>query len=67
MMGLRLVEGLPLARIEAQGGRPWRERIDPAKIAALEGEGYLTLRDDGRLVPSAAGLQRLHAILRFLQ
>ncbi len=67
MMGLRLAEGLPLARIEAQGGRPWGERIDPAKITALESEGYLTLRDDGRLVPSAAGLQRLHAILRFLQ
>lgn len=65
MMGLRLAEGLPLSRIEAESGRPWRETVAPEKIAALEAEGYLALRD-GRLFPSPAGLQRLHAILRFL-
>lgn len=65
MMGLRLAEGLPVSRIEAESGGPWARVLDPGKIAALENEGYLTLRE-GRIIPSPAGLQRLHAILRFL-
>lgn len=66
MMGLRLVEGLPLSRLEKESGKPWREIVAPSKIEALEAEGLLALHD-GMLSPTPAGLQRLHAILKFLQ
>ena len=33
MMGLRLTEGIPLARLERIGGRSWRDGIDAAGLA----------------------------------
>lgn len=66
IMGLRLAEGLPVARLETESGRPWREVVDPAKLAALEAEGFVEWHD-ATLKATPAGFQRLHAILRYLQ
>jgi oxygen-independent coproporphyrinogen-3 oxidase len=49
LMGLRLAEGVELARLERLGGGVGEERI-----AALEAEGFVTRRD-GRLAASAKG------------
>jgi oxygen-independent coproporphyrinogen-3 oxidase len=65
MMGLRLAEGVPLARIEVTSGRPWRESLDGTALDRLVGSGLLAL-EDGRLVATSAGRQRLDAVLRRL-
>ena len=62
MMGLRLAEGVPLTRLERVAGRPWREVVDESALARLGGGGFLDVRD-GRLVATAAGRQRLDALL----
>lgn len=67
MMGLRLREGLPLRRIEAEAGEDWRVILPESKISALEGEGYLVFdRESLILRPTPAGMQRLHGLLNFL-
>jgi putative oxygen-independent coproporphyrinogen III oxidase len=67
MMGLRLREGVPMARIEAEGGQDWRAVVPEAKIKALEAEGYVAFdRAAAILRPTAAGLERLHGVLKFL-
>lgn len=67
MMGLRLREGLPLSRVEAESGQDWRVILPESKIAALEAEGHLIFdRDLLVLRPTPSGMQRLHAILGFL-
>ncbi len=67
MMGLRLREGVPMARIEAEGGQDWRAIVPEAKIKALEAEGYVAFdRAAAILRPTAAGLERLHGVLKFL-
>lgn len=62
MMGLRLTEGVPLDRIEAATGRPWRESLDPRGLDRLAAGGFVEL-DAGRLVATQAGRQRLDALL----
>jgi putative oxygen-independent coproporphyrinogen III oxidase len=65
LMGLRLAEGVPLARIAAESGRPLADWIAPGRLAAAQEAGYLTL-DDARVAATAAGRQRLDALLRHL-
>jgi oxygen-independent coproporphyrinogen-3 oxidase len=66
LMGLRLAEGLPVARIEAVSGRPLLSgALDRGALERLLGSGLLTL-DDGRLAATAAGRQRLSAVLAAL-
>jgi putative oxygen-independent coproporphyrinogen III oxidase len=62
MMGLRLAEGVPLARVEEVAGRPWDEAVDARAAARLAGAGFLAV-GDGRLAATPAGRQRLDALL----
>ena len=62
MMGLRLAEGVPLARIEALAGRPWRDALGRQGLARAERSGRLTV-EDGRLKATAEGRLLLDAIL----
>jgi len=65
MMGLRLGEGVALARLTAETDRSFTEIIDDAKIGALVAGGFLLPAQD-RLVATAAGRQRLNAVLATL-
>jgi oxygen-independent coproporphyrinogen-3 oxidase len=65
MMGLRLTEGVALARIHEETGRPWRDWLDCARLDRLTKGGFL-VRTDGRLRATAAGRQRLSAVLASL-
>jgi oxygen-independent coproporphyrinogen-3 oxidase len=65
MMGLRLKEGVPLARIEAEAAQPFAQAIDQARLQRLIDGGFLALSDD-RLVATPAGRQRLDAVLSAL-
>ncbi|MBP2300398.1 oxygen-independent coproporphyrinogen-3 oxidase [Azospirillum picis] len=62
MMGLRLTEGVPLARIAEEAGRPFEEFVDPAALSRLVDGGFL-VRDAARLRATPDGLQRLNAVL----
>jgi oxygen-independent coproporphyrinogen-3 oxidase len=64
MMGLRLAEGVPRARIEAMAGRDVEALFGTALPRLVEG-GFLTL-DDHRLIATAAGRQRLNSVLASL-
>ena len=64
-MGLRLAEGIELQRLVRQGGRAVEELIDPAALERFIDDGWLTRRE-GRLAATAAGRQRLNAILAAL-
>jgi coproporphyrinogen III oxidase-like Fe-S oxidoreductase len=64
MMGLRLVDGVPRARLEAMAGRDI-ESLFRAALPSLTEGGFLTL-DDDRLAATAAGRQRLNAVLAVL-
>ena len=61
MMGLRLVEGVSRRRLEALAGRDV-ERLFGARLPRLVAGGFLTL-DGDRLAATAAGRQRLNAVL----
>jgi putative oxygen-independent coproporphyrinogen III oxidase len=65
VMGLRLLEGVDLARLETVAGRAMDESLDPAALEELVAEGLLS-RHDGRLAATAAGRQRLDALLAAL-
>ena len=65
MMGLRLAEGVPLARIAHETGAPLARWLDPDRVARLRRGGFLVL-DDERLTATAAGRQRLDAVLAAL-
>jgi oxygen-independent coproporphyrinogen-3 oxidase len=65
MMGLRLREGVPLRRIEAIAGRPWRDCFDHQGLAQMSSAGWVELHE-GRLIATAAGRQRLDGVLRAL-
>ena len=54
MMGLRLTEGIPLAELD--------EPLDPVRLEPLIVGGFLLI-DKERLRPTAAGRQRLNAVL----
>lgn len=65
MMGLRLAEGVPFARIEAETGRPLSEFINLAQARILVDEGLLIL-DHSTLATTPQGRQKLNAVLSFL-
>ncbi len=60
LMGLRLAEGVDLARISSRTGLPVDTLVDAEAIAALPG---LIARDGDRLSVSEAGMILLDAIL----
>lgn len=62
MMGLRLSEGVRLARLVEEAGRSLDDFVDPAALSRLIDGGFLT-RDADRLVATSEGLQRLNAVL----
>jgi oxygen-independent coproporphyrinogen-3 oxidase len=64
MMGLRLIEGVPRARLEALAGREVEDLFGAALPPLIDG-GFLLL-DDDRLAATAAGRQRLNAVLAAL-
>jgi putative oxygen-independent coproporphyrinogen III oxidase len=65
MMGLRLKEGVPLARVEDESALPFAQAIDPTRLKRLIDGGFIALSDD-RLAASASGRQRLDAVLSAL-
>ena len=65
LMGLRLAEGVPLARVAAESGRPLADWIAPGRLSAALEAGYLTL-DEARVAATAEGRQRLDALLKHL-
>jgi oxygen-independent coproporphyrinogen-3 oxidase len=64
LMGLRLAEGVSRARLEALTESSVEDLFEPALARLIEG-GFLTL-DADRLVATAAGRQRLNAVLAAL-
>ena len=64
MMGLRLTEGIARARLERMAGRDAKALLGD-NLAPLVGGGFLTL-DSDRLAATAAGRQRLNAVLAAL-
>ena len=62
MMGLRLKEGVPLARIEAEAAQPFAQAIEQPPLQRLIDGGFLSLTDD-RLAATQSGRQRLDAVL----
>ncbi|MBL9034220.1 MAG: coproporphyrinogen III oxidase, partial [Rhodospirillaceae bacterium] len=65
MMGLRLKEGVQLARIEDEAAKPLAQALDQARLQRLIEGGFLTLTDD-RLTATQQGRQRLDAVLAAL-
>jgi len=65
MMGLRLAEGLPLARLRAIGGAAADSLIAPCRVRDLVEEGYLDASPD-LLRATATGRERLDAVLAHL-
>ncbi|MDQ0325328.1 oxygen-independent coproporphyrinogen-3 oxidase [Rhodopseudomonas julia] len=59
VMGLRLVEGIDLARYQALAGRPLQE----SRIQDLVEHGMMQLEPDGRLRATPAGLVVLDAVV----
>ena len=62
MMGLRLKEGVPLARIELESALPFRQALDPTRLKRLIDGGFLALSRD-ILAATPSGRQRLDAVL----
>jgi len=65
LMGLRLTEGIDIARFQPRTGMKLEDAIDLDTLLAAEAEGYLMHRD-GRLMATAEGRLRLDALLRRL-
>lgn len=65
MMGLRLAEGLSLTRVGEETGAPLERWVDAARLARLVDGGFLAM-DDERIAATAAGRQRLDAVLAAL-
>lgn len=65
MMGLRLIEGISIARLEAQTGMAFSDFLNPERVQQLEDGGFI-LRAADRLQATPAGRQRLNAVLAFL-
>ena len=65
MFGLRLREGISLAKLAMESGRTVDRLFDAEKVAKLCAEGLLEdVADNIRATP--AGLQRLNSVLRYL-
>jgi oxygen-independent coproporphyrinogen-3 oxidase len=65
MMGLRLTEGVSRARLRDELSADIGELVDAGALKRLMDGGFLTL-DKGSVCATAAGLQRLNAVLRAL-
>jgi len=65
MGGLRVKEGVDLARAEAETGLAWRDVIDTNRLEVLIEQNWLNL-EDSRLVPSREGWLRVDSILPFI-
>jgi oxygen-independent coproporphyrinogen-3 oxidase len=65
IMGLRLAEGVELARLERLAGRHRAQVLAADALDSFTREGWLN-RKDGRLAATAAGRQRLNSILAVL-
>jgi oxygen-independent coproporphyrinogen-3 oxidase len=65
MMGLRLKEGVQLARIEDEAAKSVAQALDQQRLQRLIDGGFLTLSDD-RLAATQQGRQRLDAVLAAL-
>jgi len=65
VMGLRLAEGIELARLERIAGRPWDQLLDPVALESLVADRLVSLAA-GHLAATAAGRQRLNGILAAL-
>jgi putative oxygen-independent coproporphyrinogen III oxidase len=62
MMGLRLAEGIPVARFVAETGAEIEGALDSARLKRLIEGGFLVL-DDDRLKATTEGRARLDAVL----
>ncbi len=62
LMGLRLAEGVEIARVEARSGLPFTDCVDAAMLQACLDAGYLD-QPPGRLRATPEGLIRLDAML----
>ena len=62
MMGLRTTDGVRRARLIAETGHAIEETLDPKRLERLIAGGFLVIDDDG-LRATAAGRQRLNAVL----
>ncbi len=65
MMGLRLAEGVPHARVHAETGLALADQIDTGALKRLVAGGFVA-PDPDRLRATAAGRQRLNAVLAAL-
>jgi putative oxygen-independent coproporphyrinogen III oxidase len=65
MMGLRLMEGLPLASFETETGKSFSDFVNPDRVKVLVEEGLLDLSGSS-VGATRAGRQRLNAVLAFL-
>ncbi len=65
MMGLRLKEGVPITRIEAESAQPFAQALDATRLQRLIDGGFIT-RSDDRLSATQSGRQRLDAVLASL-
>ena len=59
LMGLRLAEGIDIARYDEISGRP----LDPARIATLHEHGLVETTDSGRLRVTLPGFPVLDAVV----
>ena len=59
LMGLRLAEGIDIARFQALAGRS----LDPARIAMLHEHGLVETTPDGRLRVTLPGFPVLDAVV----
>jgi putative oxygen-independent coproporphyrinogen III oxidase len=62
MMGLRLAEGIPDSRFQAETGMAMRQALDPDRLRRLVDGGFLAA-DDDRLRATPEGRVRLDAVL----
>jgi oxygen-independent coproporphyrinogen-3 oxidase len=65
LMGLRLTEGIDLARFAQRTGRSVAESVDPSVLQQCIAEGYLT-ETPGRLIATPEGRIRLDSLLSAL-
>lgn len=65
MMGLRLTQGIELARLTEEGGMPWSDKISGDKILSLVQEG-LILEPKTHLQATQKGRACLNAVLSYL-
>lgn len=65
MMGLRIKDGVALAKIEKETGKKWQELLSEEKIQKLSDEGLLKLTNTN-ICATKAGMQRLNGLLSYL-